>query len=264
MKVLIASSDMEASRQLNKTVGKIAPVATYLHADCAERVLSLFESHRIDLVLLDLQLVAKNSAASTLLRLLNPGALAFTPLREQLENMSRQTRPGVLLTFDGNEVKGGAESVVNRLQHVAPSSTTSTNGNSLHPGGHATIWAQSEEGDWKSLDARQIQWAVSEAGKVRLRHTCGNDYFVRDRLKELERQLGSSKFVRIHKSYLVNARHVSEVQRWSSGGLLVQIDDEQSTTLPVSRRYASRFRKKTGWRVGPVNSSDSAKQAVNA
>lgn len=247
MKVLIASSDMEASRQLNRSIGKIAPVATYLHADCAERVIDLFEHHRIDLVLLDLQLVAKNQAAASLLRMLNPGALAFTPLEQQLESLSRSNRPGVLLTFDGGDLRSSADAVVNRLQGVAQVS--------MDPPGASNgtaIWAQSDQGEWKAVEVQGLQWAVSEQGRVRLRHVSNRDYFVRDRLKELERKLSNSNFVRIHKSYLVNSEHVREVERWSSGGLLVRMDCEKETRLPVSRRYASRFRKRTGLSIGPV------------
>lgn len=249
MKVLIASSDMEASRQLNRTVGKIAPVATYLHADSAERVLDLFEHHRIDLVLLDLQLVAKNRAAASLLRMLNPGALAFTPLEQQMESLSRSHRPGVLLTFDGGEVQASVDAVVHRLQEVAQVPVERSTSSAAQTG---AIWAQGEDGDWKSVDVSGLQWAVSEQGRVRLRHVTNRDYFVRDRLKELERQLAPAHFVRIHKSYLVNSEHVYEVERWSSGGLLVCMNSEKETRLPVSRRYASRFRKRTGLAVGPV------------
>ena len=92
----------------------------------------------------------------------------------------------------------------------------------------------------------------SPRGKVRLHHESDKDYFVRDRLKELETQLGAAHFLRIHKSYMVNSAQVSEVQRWSSGGLLVKIKNDEDTALPVSRRYASNFRKRTGLGIGRV------------
>lgn len=245
MKVLIASEDMEASRQLNRTIARMAPTATYLHASCADRVLQLFENHSIDLVLLDLQLVAKNTAAAALLRLLNPGALAFSPLKKQLDDFATKSRPGVLLTFDGEEIKSTADAVVNKLENVTKTVNVETEQS-------PRIWAQNENGGWESVDVDGLQWAVSEGGRVRLHHESDRDYFVRDRLKELETQLGTAHFLRIHKSYLVNSAQVSEVQRWSSGGLLVKIKNDERTTLPVSRRYASKFRKRSGLGIGPV------------
>ena len=247
MKVLIASQDMEASHQLNQTVARMAPQATYLHAGTADRVLQLFENHRIDLVLLDLQLIAKNSAAASLLRLLNPGALAFSPLKKQLDNFADKSRPGVLLTFDGDDIRCAPDHVMSRLEDVAKN-TVSKSEIDESP----RIWAQTEEGDWESVDVHGLQWAVSEGGKVRLHHESDKDYFVRDRLKELETQLGAAHFLRIHKSYMVNSAQVSEVQRWSSGGLLVKIKNDEDTALPVSRRYASNFRKRTGLGIGRV------------
>jgi DNA-binding LytR/AlgR family response regulator len=241
VKVLIASPDLESSRHLNSTFGKVAPAATYFHADSAERVLDLFSNHRLDVVLLDLRLVAKSSAASALLQLLHPGGMTVTAPDPESKH------PRVLLTYDGSIEWAGA--VISRLlgQEECSAATpekTLENGNS-------TIWAQEEEGgDWRSIDVKELMWAVAEGGRVKLHHATAGVCSVRDPLRELERQLGRPQFVRIHKSYLVNSDYVSEVQRWSSGGLLIDIE---GTRLPVSRRFVNNFRQRTGWGVGPVH-----------
>lgn len=239
MKILIASPDLESSRRLNATLAEIAPVATYFHADGAERVLELFAQHRLDVVLLDLQLVARNSAASALLQLLHPGGMTVTAPEPD------SSHPRVLMTFDGSVEWAGA--VVSRLL-----ANECTGGQPLPtptPSG-TTLWAQEEQsGDWLEIDVRGIKWAVAEQGRVKLHHARAGICSVRDPLRELEKQLGLPRFVRIHKSYLVNSDFVSEVQRWSSGGLLVKID---GTLLPVSRRFVSNFRQRTGWGIGPV------------
>lgn len=244
MKVLIASPDIEASRQLNSAVGTLAPVATYLHADSAERVLDLLSHHRLDLVLLDLQLLAKDSAASTLLRLIHPGGLSVASLHGGEATSGR----GVLLTFDSRE--GGTGGVLRCLREGKGLQQEAA----LKPSA-AIIWGQGESGDWCAIEIPEVKWAVSEGGKVKLQHRSGAVYSVRDPLRELERQLSMAQFVRIHKSYLVNPRFVSEVQRWSSGGLLLAVDDIR---LPVSRRYVTNFRKRTGWGVGPVRRTAAA------
>lgn len=237
MKVLIASSDIETSRKLNSAVGELAPIATYLHADSADRVLELMTHHNLDLVLLDLQLLAKDTAASTLLRLLHPAGMTVAPLQESKGATGR----GILLTFDSRE--DGTGGVVRCLKEGRCGSRDTGKASSN------TIWGQGEGGEWCSIAIPEVKWAVSEGGKVKLQHASGAVYSVRDPLRELERQLSMAQFVRIHKSYLVNPRFVSEVQRWSSGGLLLAVDD---TRLPVSRRYVTNFRKRTGWGVGPV------------
>lgn len=238
MKILIASPDIKTSRQLNSAVGELAPVATYFHADTAERVLTLMTQHRLNLVLLDLQLLAKDGAASALLRLIHPGGTSVAPLRDA--HAAASTERGLLLTFDSREE--GVGGVIDCLKGgtCVPRETSKS---------ATTIWGQSESGEWSAIEIPEVKWAVSEAGKVKLQHRSGAVYSVRDPLRELERQLSMAQFVRIHKSYLVNPNFVSEVQRWSSGGLLLAVDD---THLPVSRRYVTHFRKRTGWGVGPV------------
>jgi two-component system response regulator LytT len=243
VKILIASPDANTSRQLNTTLGEMAPTATYFHSDCAERVLDLITSHRLDLVVLDLQLLAKNSAASKLLRMLDLSVLSITSSETRLQVVDAVARPHILLTFDSSEE--GASGVLSRLRALGtPSSAISPK---VRDG--ATIWAQDENGEWCPVDVEGLKWAVSEQGRVKLYHASKNVYSVRDPLRELEKQLGLSQFVRIHKSYLVNSAYVSEVQRWSSGGLLLKID---GIRLPVSRRYVTAFRQRTGWGVGPV------------
>ena len=241
MKILIASPDASTSRLLNLAVGELAPTARYLHADNAERMLELVGSHHLDLVLMDLQLVAKDVAASMLLRLLNVSSMAVSSPFPMVQSLGAGVRPGVLLTFDSKEQGAGGE-VLARLRtlktgcqpDVPPSST---------------LWAQDEEGEWSPIDIKGLKWAVAEEGRVRLYHASNRVYTVRDPLRELERQLGETQFVRIHKSYLVNSHYVSEVQRWSSGGLLLMLEGAR---LPVSRRFVAAFRERTGWGVGPV------------
>jgi two-component system response regulator LytT len=56
---------------------------------------------------------------------------------------------------------------------------------------------------------------------------------VRTTLSELEEQLSSSSFIRTHKSYIVNRKHVSEMR---SGSLMINAQE-----LPVGRTYQSNL-----------------------
>lgn len=237
MKVLIASPNQESSRQLNSNFAQIAPHATYFHADNAERVLELFVSHRLDVVLLDLQLVARNSAAAALLQLLHPGGVTVAAPEPD------SPHPRVLMTYDGSVEWAGA--VMGRLlanEYAHPRQD--------RPAAGGILLAQEEQtGEWREIDVRGLKWAVAEQGRVKLHHATAGICSVRDPLRELEKQLAQPHFVRIHKSYLVNSNYVEEVQRWSSGGLLVKLD---GTLLPVSRRFVNSFRQRTGWKIGSV------------
>jgi two-component system response regulator LytT len=53
--------------------------------------------------------------------------------------------------------------------------------------------------------------------------------------------------VRVHKSYLVNVEHVTEVAPMFSGTFVIRMDDEAGTQLPLSRGYVAQFKNSTGW-----------------
>lgn len=64
-------------------------------------------------------------------------------------------------------------------------------------------------------------------------------------LNDLERRL-SSDFVRTHRSYLVNLRHVREIIPEVGGTLTLIMGDRDRSRVPVSRRQASDVRRRLG------------------
>ncbi len=60
-------------------------------------------------------------------------------------------------------------------------------------------------------------------------------------LDELERRLDPERFLRIHRSYLVNAETVIELTKWFDGGYLVKTKD--GAELPVARRRVARIKE---------------------
>lgn len=64
-------------------------------------------------------------------------------------------------------------------------------------------------------------------------------------LNDLEERL-SSAFVRTHRSYLVNLRHVREVVQEVGGTLTLVMADRDRSRVPVSRRQAPDVRRRLG------------------
>jgi DNA-binding LytR/AlgR family response regulator len=64
-------------------------------------------------------------------------------------------------------------------------------------------------------------------------------------LAELEERL-SSKFIRPHRSHLVNLERVAEIRSDYRGGLTMIMDDASSTVVPISRRMGPEVRKQLG------------------
>ena len=66
-------------------------------------------------------------------------------------------------------------------------------------------------------------------------------------LEELEADLDSTVFWRVHRSYVVNISHVMEIIPWQSGTYRLRLDDTEGTLVPLSRAQARRIRQILKW-----------------
>jgi two-component system, LytTR family, response regulator len=65
--------------------------------------------------------------------------------------------------------------------------------------------------------------------------TADKDYCLDQSILELEQKLDPKRFVRIHRSTLVNITYVHELYTWFAGRLLVRLKDDKRTELTVAR-----------------------------
>lgn len=86
----------------------------------------------------------------------------------------------------------------------------------------------------------EIDWVEASANYVRL-HLSGKDsHLFRQPISKLAKQLDSSRFVRIHRSYIVNVSRIRELQPCNSGEFIVLLRDGKE--LPCSRSYRNVLR----------------------
>jgi two-component system LytT family response regulator len=87
------------------------------------------------------------------------------------------------------------------------------------------------------LAVERIDW-IGAAGNYAELHSEGSTHLVRGTLHELESRL-PDRFVRVHRSTIVNLDRVKELHDWSHGDLLIELVD--GTELRLSRRYRERI-----------------------
>lgn len=71
-------------------------------------------------------------------------------------------------------------------------------------------------------------------------------YLTRFTLKELEKRLDSRVFYRCHRSYVVNIKKTREVTPLYNGTLILVVDDNEKSEVPVSRNQAKKMRQLLG------------------
>lgn len=100
-----------------------------------------------------------------------------------------------------------------------------------------------ETGRVNFLPIREIAWIDAAHNRVRL-HGAGASHFLREPIGEIERRLDPEKFVRVHRSTLVNVDHVREMLVSPTGQYLLVLASGQR--LSVSRSHRDRIRDRFG------------------
>lgn len=93
------------------------------------------------------------------------------------------------------------------------------------------------------LDARDIECVEAEGDYVSVR-AAGKTYLVRETMTAMESRLGAPRFLRIHRSTIVNVDRVREVRPQTNNEYVVVLRD--GLELKASRSYGDRLRQAIG------------------
>ncbi|MFL6299392.1 MAG: LytR/AlgR family response regulator transcription factor [Terriglobales bacterium] len=88
------------------------------------------------------------------------------------------------------------------------------------------------------LHPEKIEWVEAEKDYVRL-HAGKENHLVRETMNDIEKKLQSERFVRVHRSTIVNLDHVREMKPLPSGEYDISMRD--GTQLRLSRGYRARL-----------------------
>ena len=93
------------------------------------------------------------------------------------------------------------------------------------------------------LNTDEVDWVEAEGNYVSI-HTGKKSYLLRETISSLESQLDPKKFIRIHRSAIVNINRIKELQPWSHGEYHVLLLD--GTQLTLSRSYREKLQAALG------------------
>jgi two-component system response regulator LytT len=92
------------------------------------------------------------------------------------------------------------------------------------------------------LSPQDVDYIVAESGKTKI-VTRSESYPSNDTLQELERKLSGHRFLRVHRSYLVNLAAIEAIEPWFNGAYTIKI---QQIDVPVSRTYVKVLKEALG------------------
>lgn len=88
------------------------------------------------------------------------------------------------------------------------------------------------------IDVADIHWIECSGNYLKL-HLSQKSHMIRSSLKNLQSKLDPYKFVRIHRSSMVNILEVEEIEPWFSGDFKVVL--KSGKELRMSRNYKDNF-----------------------
>jgi hypothetical protein len=92
------------------------------------------------------------------------------------------------------------------------------------------------------LALHEIQW-IEAAGNYLKLHTGSETYTVRDTMAEIGARLDPERFLRIHRSVIVNVQYIRELKPWYTGEYVLTLTNGKELTL--SRKYRSSVDRMT-------------------
>jgi hypothetical protein len=87
--------------------------------------------------------------------------------------------------------------------------------------------------------AAEVEWLQAAGNYVNL-HVRGRDYPLRATMAGIETQFDPSRFVRVHRSYMVNLDRIAQIEPLDTGDARIVMDD--GAAIPCSRRYRDALR----------------------
>ena len=89
----------------------------------------------------------------------------------------------------------------------------------------------------------EIDWIEAAGNYVRL-HLGEDSHLFRETMNNMEARLDAQRFVRIHRSRIVNTDRIKEMQPWFNGEYVVVL--QNSTRLTLSRGYREKLQERLG------------------
>jgi two-component system LytT family response regulator len=89
------------------------------------------------------------------------------------------------------------------------------------------------------LKTEQIHW-IEAAGNYVMLHVNEDNHLIRETMTEMERKLNPNKFMRVHRSAIVNIDYIKEIQPWVNHEYLVVLKDD--TKLTLGRKYRDNLK----------------------
>ena len=232
---LVVDDEALARRNLTVLLRADPDIASVAECESGLEALEEIRKSRPDLVFLDVQM--PECDGFDVLELLGnelPPTIIFVTAYDEyaLRAFEAGALDYLLKPFDDARFGRALNRAKDRLAHYAP----------VHPQPAERLVVKNR-GQMLFLNVADIDW-VEAAGYYACVHVGSDTHIVRRTLLELERDLGDEKFIRIHRSTIVNLERIRGLELQDGGDYEVVL--KSRVRLQLSRRFRRRLQDRLG------------------
>jgi two-component system, LytTR family, response regulator len=239
IQALVVDDESLARRNLTVLLRGDPDIASVVECESGLAAIEEIRKSKPDLVFLDVQM--PECGGFDVLELLGsdlPPAIIFVTAYDEyaLRAFEAGALDYLLKPFDDARFGRALNRAKEKLAHYLPAQSRTA--------GRLVVKSQ---GQVLFLNVADIDW-IEAAGYYACLHVGNATHILRRSLSELEQDLGDEKFIRIHRSIVVNLERIRALELQASGEYEVVL--QSMTRLRLSRRYRKRLQDRMGTMLG--------------
>ena len=244
LKAVVVDDEFPAREELKSLLRETGKVDVAGEGEDGDEVAGLLEQHRPDVVFLDIEMRNQNGmmAAGEIMEREFPPAVVFTTGYSQyaVRAFALNAVDYILKPYSLERVEACIERL-KKMRSVPPepggivADHAVVNGDSLP---HLSVWSKDRI---LILRPQDIFFARADENRQTLLQTVKGPIVTKITLRELEAMLRGQRFLRTHKSFLVNLSKVVEVIPWFNNTYMLVLEGCTDSNIPVARHYMKEF-----------------------
>lgn len=248
LKILIVDDEPLARRIIRRQLKTEPRVRTMIEAQNGDEALEIIERIAPDIIYLDIQM--PGCSGFELLEKLRRSEPAKIPViifvtaydEFALKAFEFHALDYLLKPFDRDRFRRSFELAVKQIsaedQNVYQNKLSQLIENLKPPNEHLE-WVSIKKDDAISLiKIDEIRWIEAQGNYVLLNFN-DTKHLLREKMDALEAKLDAAKFIRIHRSAIININFINEIEVWGRGEHKIVMTGGK--TFGVSRHYRSNF-----------------------
>jgi two-component system LytT family response regulator len=252
IRVVVADNDQAARRRLVRLLSRLPDAAVVGEASDGPSAVALVKEAAPDVLFLDIEMPEGSGfdVVEALAGMRAPVIIFVTAFdRHAVRVCEVHAAEYLLKPFDEERLstvwdraRGRLRVSGDRSAHLRAALTELRRGRT--PGYHERILVTAS-GRATVLEAADVEWVEAAANYVRL-HVAGATHLLRESMTGFESQLDPSRFMRVHRSAIVNVDHIEEIQPSSSGDRIIIL--RSGVRVRLSRTHRRAFEARFGER----------------